>query len=96
MSNTKKEQENVISLEKYRGKRIRKPRGLTHEQTMGDPDPPTARIWLQGNIPKASLENIGPESAAKMIVVALSLCIELSVIAQQHSGFIAKSIDVIS
>jgi hypothetical protein len=86
---------NVISLEKYRGRRGRKPSALTHEQVIGDPDPPTARVWLQGGAPKASLENIAPDSAAQMLLATLSLCIELAVMASQ-SPAIAQGIDISS
>lgn len=92
-----KRQKNVISLEKYRSKRERQtPRGLSHEQVLGDPDPPTARVWLQGDAPQASLENVRPDNASKMLLVTLSLCLELAVIAQQHSGVIHQGIDASS
>lgn len=90
-----KRQKNVISLEKYRSARVRKPRGLSHEQVMGDPDPPTARVWLQGGTPQASLQNVAPENASKLLMVTLSLCIELAVIAQQNS-LISQGLDASS
>jgi hypothetical protein len=43
--------------------------------------PPTARVWLQGGVPQASLDNVGPGNAPQLLMVALSLCIELAVIA---------------
>ena len=94
MSNqqTRKSQKNVISLEKYRSRH--KPRGLTHEQVMGNPDPPTARVWLQGGAPQASLENVGPATATPLLMVALSLCIELAVIA--NSSLVTQGLDVSS
>ena len=96
MSNqTGKRQKNVISLEKYRSSGSRK-RGLNHEQVMGDPDPPTARVWLQSGAPQASLTNVAPGNAAQLLMVTLSLCIELAVIAQQNTGLISQGLDASS
>lgn len=92
VSTAKSGQENVISLEKYRAGRKR---GLVHTQALGDPDPPTARVWLQGGIPQASLDNIRPDNAAQLLFVALSMCIELAVIAQR-SGAISAALDISS
>jgi hypothetical protein len=88
-------QKNVVSLEKYRSKRIRHPSGLSHEQIMGDPDPPSARVWLQGGTPQASLENVAPCNAGQLLLVTLSLCLELAVIAQQ-SPALTLGIDLTS
>jgi hypothetical protein len=88
-------QKNVISLEKYRGERRQKPHELGHEQVIGDPDPPTARVWLQGGAPQASLENIRPENAGQLLFVALSMCLELAVIAQR-SGMFSQALDISS
>lgn len=96
VSTAKSGQENVISLEKYRSRRVPKgPTGLAHEQVMGDPDPPTARVWLQNGAPQAALQNIQPDSAAQLLILALSMCIELAVIAQ-NTPAVAYGIDTFS
>lgn len=95
-SGSKADQRNVISIERYRARRLpnRSP-ALTHEQVMGDPDPPTARVWLQNGAPQAALQNIQPDSAAQLLILALSMCIELAVIAQ-NTPAVAYGIDTFS
>ena len=92
VSTAKSGQGNVISLEKYRAGRQR---GLVHTQVLGDPDPPTARVWLQDGAPQAAMQNIQPDSAAQLLILALSMCIELAVIAQS-SPAVAYGIDTFS
>lgn len=85
----------VISLEKYRGKRA-KLRGLTHDQVQADPDPPTIRGWLQNGAPQTQLDNVAPADAGRLLFVALSLCIDLALLAQQSAPQITQSIDLTS
>jgi hypothetical protein len=73
----------VDSLDSARARRNIGKRRVAHEQVLGDPDPPSARIWLQGGEPKASLQNITPDSVPQILVLALSLCIELAILAQE-------------